>query len=86
MPRLRSNSLLSLDELREAVAEAVEADGRSHAEIQRSLGMKGRGIIARALDPKTGTRYAGTLSTVLHHLTGYSADAETRYRLSNRSE
>ena len=52
MTTLRAGSTLTLDEVRDAVAEAVEADGRSHAEIQRALGLRGRGILARALDPE----------------------------------
>ena len=85
MMTLRAGSTLTLDEVRDAVAEAVEADGRSHAEIQRALGLRGRGILARALDPESGTRYVKTLISALVLLRGYSAEPETRYRLVRAS-
>ena len=81
MPTPKPGATLTLDELRETVRDAVEADGRTHAELAEALNLSGRGAVSKALSATGGTRYGGTLGDLLTLLTGRTAEAETVYRI-----
>jgi len=73
-------AVVSHDDFLAAVRDAVDADGRTHAEIADALGLKGRGPVSKALSTTGGSRYAGTLADIGALLWGERAETVRAFR------
>ncbi|MEL7170377.1 MAG: hypothetical protein AAGN64_13610 [Bacteroidota bacterium] len=76
-PRIRRGSVLTYQELRAVVAAAVEDDGRTYAELAKTLGRKNATSVSNAVN-NAGGRYLRVQLELLQLLKGYDAEQVIR--------
>ena len=75
---------MSYDELRQAVARAIEEGGHSQAQIAREIGVT-RGAISRAAKESGDTLWK-LQARIIEHLTGSIIEKEITFRVRGKSK